>query len=228
VKEYFTQINSFNEQLLAAQEQILSFNQREELFKQQKSEYDELMFLQKEFEPYFKIWDIAMNFDLSQQDWCNGPFLKLSFAEVEKRLDQYFRDTIKLQKLFTDMEAEDALKVASDLKELVQSFKLKSWIIELLTKDAFVKKPIYWKEIFTKLEISSIEFSEEMSFNQLLNEARLGEHRDYLTDLSSRAEKQYGLEKKLNEMVDHLKDIKLQTLSYKKTGTFVLMGIDEV
>lgn len=42
-------------------------------------------------------------------------------------------------------------------------------------------------------------------------------HREEIEDISKRVEKQYSLEKKMNEMVDNLKEIKLGITKYKTT-----------
>jgi dynein heavy chain len=56
---------------------VKSFNDRENLFKQPLSDYDDLAKVLTTFEPYHKLWDLAMEFDLDKQDWYNGPFLRL-------------------------------------------------------------------------------------------------------------------------------------------------------
>lgn len=43
-----------------------SFNQRESLFKQPVSEYEDLTKLSIEFDPYYKIWDMAMEFEIDK------------------------------------------------------------------------------------------------------------------------------------------------------------------
>ena len=52
--------------------------------------------------------------------------------------------------------------------------------------------------------------------------------REQIEDISKKVEKQWSLEKKLNTILDALKNLKIETLRYKNTGTYVLKGIDEV
>lgn len=66
-----------NDRLEKAQEKVKSFNEREALFKQPLSDYEDLLVLLKDFEPYHKLWDIAMELDIDKGDWNNGSFLKL-------------------------------------------------------------------------------------------------------------------------------------------------------
>jgi hypothetical protein len=57
----------------------------------------------------------------------------------------------------------DALKIAQCLKEDVESFKENLWLIELLTTEVMVKKPVYWKEVFQKCDINPVEPNDDMS-----------------------------------------------------------------
>lgn len=66
-----------------------------------------------------------------------------------------------------------------------------------------------------------------MSLKSLL-EAGLGEFREIIEDVSKRAEKQHTIEKKLKEMEDKVKVVRLELMKYKKTGTYVLKGVDEI
>jgi len=52
--------------------------------------------------------------------------------------------------------------------------------------------------------------------------------RDEIDEISKRAEKQFGLEKKMNDMIDLLKKIELGVLPYKNSGTYVLASLEEI
>jgi len=52
---------------------------------------------------------------------------------------------------------------------------------------------------------------------KVLTEIGMFKYREDIEDISKRVEKQYSLEKKMNEMVDNLKEIKLGITKYKTT-----------
>lgn len=60
-------------------------------------------------------------------------------------------------------------------------------------------------------------FKSKLIIIKLLNENGMFNHREEIEDFSKRVEKQYSLEKKMNEMVDNLKEIKLGISKYKTT-----------
>jgi hypothetical protein len=50
----------------------------------------------------------------------------------------------------------------------MENFKQNLWLIELLTTEVMIKKPMYWKEVFAKCEINPIEPNDDMSLKVLL------------------------------------------------------------
>ena len=69
------------------------------------------------------MWDLCIEFDMDKQEWYNGPFLKLGFTVLEKKIDAYLKQSVKNIKLFTELEEErnfflillikDALKIGT-------------------------------------------------------------------------------------------------------------------
>ena len=98
-----------------------------------------------------------------------------------------------------------------------------------------VKKPIYLKEVFQKCEIQPIEPNDDMSlkvytfmitnFKMLMDHGMMNK-REEIEEVAKRVEKQWAIEKKMNEMIDQLKEIKLVIIPYK--NTFVLQSMDEI
>lgn len=66
VKESANEVGSLNDRLDKAQEKVKSFNEREVLFKQPVTDYEDLIGLLRDFEPYKKLWELAMEFDLDK------------------------------------------------------------------------------------------------------------------------------------------------------------------
>ena len=63
---------------------------------------------------------------------------------------------------------------------------------------------------------------------QIIIDAGLEKHREIIEEVSRRADKQWGIEKKLNEIVEKLKDQRVEMMMFKNTGTYVLKSLDEV
>lgn len=227
LKDSSTEITAFKDNLEAAAKKVESFNNSERLFKQPITEYEELEMLKKDFEPFNKLWDMALEFDYDKQNCLLGPFLKLNYASIEKKVENYFRETLKLQKVFGESEEEDAGIIAKALRTDIEKFKENLWLVELLTSEAMIKKPAYWKEVFKETGLAPIETNDEMSFQKLIDSGFL-KFKEEIEEVTKRIEKQWNIEKKLNEIVEKLKEIKLEIVADKKSGSFLLGHVDDV
>ena len=59
------------------------FNDREELFNQNKSEYPELDALNAEFKPFYELTTMAYMVEWSLNEWITGQFIKLDSQDIE-------------------------------------------------------------------------------------------------------------------------------------------------
>lgn len=66
-----------------------------------------------------------------------------------------------------------------------------------------------------------------MSFNQLIAKEILSQ-RDIIEELSRKIEKCWNMEKKLNEMIDKMREVHIELAPYKNSGTYVFKSLEEV
>ena len=52
------------------------------------------------------MWEYCIEYDIDKQDWALGPFLKLNHTFIEKKIDTYLKNTVKLSKMFLDQDEE--------------------------------------------------------------------------------------------------------------------------
>jgi dynein heavy chain len=69
VKENSAVVISLRDRIERAQECVRSFNHREGLFRLNSSEWDEFQRICETFEPYHKLWELCMEFELDRSDW---------------------------------------------------------------------------------------------------------------------------------------------------------------
>lgn len=110
-----------------------------------------------------------MKFDYEKSNTTNGPLLKNNFSQLEKQVNREFlKETIELTKEFDNLNNDDASKVLTELKEDIEKFREKLWLIELLTTEALIKKPHYWKEISETCKVDRIEPNDELTLKVVL------------------------------------------------------------
>ena len=88
-----------------------------------------------------------------------------------------------------------------------------------------IKKPAYWKDIFRDCNLKMEAANDEMTFRKLKEQGIL-EHRANIEEFSKKCDKKWGMEKKLLDIIEKLKELKLDLFEYK--GTYCLRGIDEL
>ena len=204
---------ALKDKIIESQEKVKSFNQREELFKLQIIEYDELDDLNEKFEPYCKLWETAFWFKENLETWMMDLFNKIQFVPTQKKIDSFYKDTTRLMAKFE--EDDPALIVAEDIKKDIEEFRKKLWLIELLSIDAFVKKPqIFWKRLFDECGIKKQPEIENLKLQELI-ELGLMDKKEIIEQVSKKAAKQWAIETKLNEISDKLKALKFEVFTFQ-------------
>ncbi|CAD8115295.1 unnamed protein product [Paramecium sonneborni] len=227
VKDFANDVVSLNDRFQHALKKVESFNERELLFKQQPSVYEDLNQLIKDFTIYYNLWTNAIEFEYDRSDWCTGSFLKLNFTEIDNKVRTNQRNANLLIKSFSDAQDDVAVEVARKLKGQVDEFKERLWLIELLTTEAMKTKLNMWKDIWKIVGIVDQETNDDLSLDALVSHGLMN-YRNDIEEVSRKAEKQWQIEKNLNSIQEKLKDQKVEMIPYKKTGTFVLKSLEEV
>lgn len=96
----------------------------------------------------------------------------------------------------------------------IENLKKNTWIIENLTIEAMIKRPHHLIELFKSCGLPPFKPNQDLTFQQLLN-MNLQDHKKKVEEISRKAEKEWNLERKLLEVYDNFKEIKLDLKSYK-------------
>jgi len=190
-------------------------NFKEKILCQSQTQYDALHSLALEFEPYNKLWDLVLDFDIDKQDWNKGPFLKLNYSSIEKKMEFFIKELIILQKIFLERKEDFPVKVTKMLKDDIEKFRGKLWLIDYLTNEAVLKKPAVWRDIFRECELTYMEPNNEMTLMSLIDHG-LGGFKEKIEEITKRVEKQWNFEKKLNEIQEKVKGTKLEVWIFKE------------
>jgi hypothetical protein len=147
-------------------------------------------------------------------------------------MDTYYSETVRIARQLQEIaDATNTSKACQEMKKGKKKFFLKNiypfktkkdmeklrenlWMIEFLTVEAMIKRPTHFLELFKQCGLPRIEPNDEMSF-QLLLDYQLERHRATIEEVSRTAEKEWNLEKKLNEVYDKFKELQLEIIAYK-------------
>ncbi|TPX59753.1 hypothetical protein SpCBS45565_g07659 [Spizellomyces sp. 'palustris'] len=209
-------------ELKECQNLVALFNSRERLFNLEVTHYDEVTQLGKDFEPYKSLWLAANDWTKWRNQWLNGSFLDLNAEEVEKNLMNGWRTMFKSIKHFKNQPG--CLAVATQMKDEMDEFKPYLPLIQALRNPGMRDR--HWERLSEELNMK-IRPDTNLTLTDILK-LNLLERVDSIAKVCDTAGKEYSIEAALDKMDNEWKNIGLEIISYKDTGTFIMKISDEV
>lgn len=206
-----------------AREKIELFNEREQTFAQQPSEWGNLDTLDKEFKPFYDLLDVAFNVGSMLQDWTNQPLANQDYESMDSNITAWHLNCFKLNKQLLNEEYNSTAEVAVAVRHKLEAFKEHMPLIKCITSEAITEED--WNEIKTLVKRDDLE--RDTITVQNFAEFKLHDYLTEIDEITSRAEKKHQLAKKLHIMKAEMKEFKLMLFSYKGK-TFVLKGYDDI
>jgi dynein heavy chain len=197
--------------------------------------FESLDTLIENYEPYRDLREINNDLDTEFGKWLSTPLMKIKFKDVSIKFDATWKKLGQITRRFEVLEdGMDHLKICIEVQERMTKFKQQLPVIKNLTKDAIVKKPVYWAEIFSSssLNLSAKDKPTQASVtlnNLLAAPYNILDHIPVLDEICTRAEREYNLEQSFNEeIVEVLKKSRLDQKPHKNTGTSIIVGVDDL
>ncbi|ORZ30920.1 dynein heavy chain and region D6 of dynein motor-domain-containing protein [Catenaria anguillulae PL171] len=220
--EIVAEVQKVGLELKEAQALAQLYNARERLFNMPVTNYDEVMALIKDFDPYKTLWTSAADWIKWKGGWLNGNFLDLVAEEVEKNLMGAWRAMFKTVKTFK--HSPGCLAVATQLKDEMDAFKPSLPLIQALRNPGMRDR--HWDKLAEMLGTNGIRPTQATTLADLLK-MQLMDKMDVLSKVSEEAGKEYAIEAALDKMENEWKSVVLEVLPYRETGTFIMKLADE-
>ncbi|OQR81357.1 axonemal dynein heavy chain, partial [Thraustotheca clavata] len=96
--KYVEMASTLYDAICEAKTKAENFNQREAVFGFRPTEYAMITKLEADFNPYYKLWTMCAEFNISKQAWLTGPFLELKGGEIEANVTEWWKASYKLSK----------------------------------------------------------------------------------------------------------------------------------
>jgi dynein heavy chain, axonemal len=215
---------TLREKITAAATQALEFNDREMLFDQDMTEYHQISSLNRAFAPYETLWNTTSNWLAREDQLYNGTFTDIDGEEIEDEVDRFSKDIINAHKTFTKLGMDACVNIAEQIKTSVKTFIPLVPLVQGLRNKGMRAR---------HLEKLSTEVGQEVKIDKnftLKKAIKMGlqGYAEAIAKIGETAGKEYQIENALDEMEDAWKDVELDLLPYKTTGTHVLKGYDEL
>ncbi|KAJ1566068.1 Dynein heavy chain 1, axonemal [Nowakowskiella sp. JEL0078] len=222
IAEIVSEIAKITMELKECQNLVSLFNSRERLFNLEVTHYDEVAQLVKEFEPYRSLWQTSNDWIKWKNAWLHGSFLDLNAEEVEKNLMNAWRVMFKSVKHFKQIPG--CLHVATQIKDEMEDFKPFVPLIQSLRNPGMRDR--HWDRLSDELGMQ-IRPDEKFTLTDFLD-MKLMEKVDVITKVCDVAGKEYAIEAALDKMDAEWKNITMEIIVYKDSGTYIMRTSDEI
>jgi dynein heavy chain, axonemal len=219
--EIVNEVSKVTQELKECQNLATLFNSRERLFGLEITHYDEVASLAKEFEPYKSLWLTGNDWAKWRDNWLHGTFLELNAEDIEKNLTNAWRTIFKSVKYFKNNPG--CLKVATQIKDEMDEFKPYLPLLQALLNPGMRDR--HWDRLSEELNMK-IKPEKSLTLTELLS-MNLLEKVDTITKVCDVAGKEYSIEAALDKMDAEWKNISLEIIPYKDTGTFIMKASDD-
>jgi dynein heavy chain len=208
----------------SAAAQAQEFNDRELLFDQEVTDYHQLGSLGRAFGPYETLWNTTATWLEREEALYNGSFTEIDGELIEDEIDRFGKDINNAHKQFTRLGMDACVSIAEQIKEGVTKFKPLVPLVQGLRNKGIRERHV---EQLSEQIGQSIVLDDKFTL-QTAMKMGLTEYAEEIAKIGETAGKEYQIEIALTEMEEQWKDIDLELLSYKSTGTHVLKGYDEL
>ena len=206
-----------------------TYNSREALFKMEITDYAVIAKLNKEFEPYEMLWTTVAAWTEGSAQWAETRFDAIDAPAVEASVGKYSRNLIKCRKAFARGGLNDVVAAVDQVKEQVDGFKPHLPIIMSMRSEGMRER--HWEQIYAKLGFRFDLSAETMTLGKVISdEMKLTKPSsvEAIVKVGEISAKEYNIEVALDKMEAEWKEVELDILPYKDTGTSVLKGVDEL
>ncbi|CBZ53630.1 hypothetical protein NCLIV_034170 [Neospora caninum Liverpool] len=223
--EHYKRILQLQEKLTGAKNRTEAFTKAEALFGlEELSDYSRVDDLIDSFEPFRKLWALAVDFKYGELQWLSCTVTSLDPTEVEMSLDKWTQEAYKLRKHFLTESRPMQVSVADELHRAIDRFRQHLPLIRPLCNEAFL--PRHWADLL-RTTGCDLDIEEGFSLTQLL-ESGIASHLQTIEEKSELAQKEFTLKSSLVKMKFEWKAMQIQLIPFRDTKTCVMKGFDVV
>ncbi|XP_075430348.1 dynein axonemal heavy chain 1 isoform X2 [Ascaphus truei] len=219
--EVANEVRRLHRQLKDSQQMALLYNNRERLFELPVTNYDKLVRLAKDFQPFRDLWTTVSDWIRWHESWMNDPLTTIDAEQLEKNVMESYKNMHKCVKQFRDIPA--CQDVAQDIKGRIEDFKPFIPLIQGLRNPGMRNR--HWELLSEQVQIN-IKPKANLTFTRCLD-MKLQDHIQSIAKVAEIAGKEFAIEQALDKMENEWSAVLFNMLPYKDTGTYILKSPEE-
>lgn len=222
----------FKETLENMIQQARKFNHHEKLFNFVPTDYSKIQEMLKGFIPYVNLWKIMNEWLTQQPIWMNDALLSIDAISAErfvedglKTLNSSIRQLKEKAKMLDkENEFKKLLEIGNSIKKEIDDFKSKVPLLMGIKREGMLER--HWDEIRSRTQIN-FKVDDNLTFDQLIKLGLL-EHTSLCIEIGEKANKEFAIQKALEQMKMEWETIDFDMRAFKNTGSFVITSFDLV
>ncbi|XP_012251165.2 dynein axonemal heavy chain 7-like isoform X2 [Athalia rosae] len=218
---YKKKATSLENRLIAGMDRIEKFNEEEQLYGWELSQYPLRKKTADRLAPYKKLYDAACEFLTNYDKWTTAQIGSYDPEAIEYDVSIAYRTVYKLEKTFQEPIVR---KLAETIKEKIEEFKEHLPVIMTLGNPGL--KARHWEQV-SELVGFPIKVDHNMTLAKILDFG-LDEYVEKFEALSEAATKENNLEKALLRMHTDWTEMEFTVTPYRDTGTYVVASVDDI
>ncbi|KAG7196964.1 hypothetical protein KM043_000229 [Ampulex compressa] len=221
IHRYRKKASKLESKLIAAMDTIDKFNEEEQMFGWEVSQYPLRKQIADKLSPYKKLYDTACEFLTSHETWMRSPVGAYDPEEIDTETGSAYRTIYKLEKSFQEPAVK---KLAEAIRGKVEDFK--EHIPIILTLGNPCMKNRHWEQV-SEMVGFPIKVDQHMTLAKILDYG-LDDYVSKFEGIAESATKEGSLEKALSRMYHDWTAVSFTVNPYRDSGTYVIASVDEI
>jgi dynein heavy chain len=206
VDKALEQIDNFKNKVAAARKQIKDLGPGLQIFKMEEPDAKMLDQVEEDLAALSNVWGIAKSWDIKWTDWKTGEFRDLDCDFLEREAAVVFKTVSKLGRTMKKWRCWQMMK------DKIDEFRATLPLILNLRNNAMRDR--HWEHLCSELGKTIDPHSSDFTLEQVF-ELGLHHHGDFISELSSVANKELAIEENLAAIASAWKEIDIEIGAYK-------------
>ncbi|XP_041350374.1 dynein heavy chain 12, axonemal-like isoform X3 [Gigantopelta aegis] len=101
MQQYVQDVRKIQQRLAEVSENISWINKEEALYKYPITTYPDVDDITSSLDPFQRLFNVVLKWQKAEKRWMDGAFMELDSEAIEAEVDEYWRETYKIQKIFS-------------------------------------------------------------------------------------------------------------------------------
>ncbi|KAL0978572.1 hypothetical protein UPYG_G00172390 [Umbra pygmaea] len=219
--EVANEVRRVAKHLKESQTMAQTYNNRERLFGIPVTNYERLLKLIKDFQPFRDLWTTTSDWLRWQESWQNDPLSTIDPELLERNVTESYKTMHKCVKMFKDIPASQ--EVASGIQGKIEEFRPYIPLFQGLRNPGMRSR--HWQLLSERINMN-VQPKANLTFKRCL-ELGLQNHVEDIAGVAEVAGKEYAIEQALDKMEHEWSTVAFEVMPYKETGTYILKSPDD-